>query len=88
MRDGGIIVLCASCAEGLGEEVFQRWMTSAKSPHDMTVKIARRFELGGHKAAAIGMVMEKCRVFLVSALPSGVRVLHFLYAIFNPCGRL
>ena len=72
VRDGGIIILCASCTEGLGEDVFERWMTTAASPHAMTVEIARHFELGGHKAAAIGMVMEKCRVFLVSDLPAGL----------------
>ena len=69
VRDGGVIVLCASCAEGLGEKVFERWMTTCPSTRFMTEEIQRHFELGGHKAAAIGMVMQKCRVFLVSDLP-------------------
>ncbi|MCE5343435.1 MAG: nickel-dependent lactate racemase [Eubacteriales bacterium] len=70
VRDGGIIVLCASCGEGLGEKVFERWLTTAPSTRFMTEEIERHFELGGHKAAAISMVMEKCRVFLVSDLPA------------------
>ncbi len=65
-RDGGIIILCASCREGLGEEVFERWMTGFKRPEDMAQEIARRFELGGHKAAAIGMVLQTKEIFLVS----------------------
>lgn len=69
VRDGGVIVLCAACTEGLGEEVFERWMTTAESTQFMTEEIQRNFELGGHKAAAIGMVMERCRVFLVSDMP-------------------
>jgi len=70
VRDGGIIVLCASCGEGLGEKVFERWMTTCPSTRFMTEEIERHFELGGHKAAAIGMVMQKCSVFLVSDLPA------------------
>ncbi len=31
VRDGGVVILAASCAEGLGEEVFERWMCSAKA---------------------------------------------------------
>ncbi len=69
VRDGGVIVLCASCAEGLGEKVFERWMTTAPDTRHLTLEIQRNFELGGHKAAAIAMVMERCQVFLVSDLP-------------------
>ncbi len=66
VKDGGTIILVASCSEGLGEEVFERWMTEADSPESMVKKIERKFELGGHKAAAIGMVQQKADVYLVS----------------------
>ncbi|MDY3003134.1 MAG: nickel-dependent lactate racemase [Christensenella hongkongensis] len=69
VKDGGIIILVASCKEGLGEGVFERWMTTAESPDFMVEEIERNFELGGHKAAAIGMVMQKSDVYLVSDLP-------------------
>lgn len=65
-KDGGTIILVASCKEGLGEEVFERWMTQFESPGFMVKEIARHFELGGHKAAAIGMVLENKDIFLVS----------------------
>jgi len=68
VRKGGIIILAASCKEGLGEEVFERWMLDAESPESMVREIQRNFELGGHKAAAIGMVLEDARIFLVSHL--------------------
>jgi nickel-dependent lactate racemase len=66
VRKGGIIILAASCREGLGEEVFERWMLGVKRPSEMREEIKRKFELGGHKAAAIGMVLGDARIFLVS----------------------
>lgn len=78
VREGGIIILCASCKEGLGEGVFERWMTQSPSVDFMVEEIQRNFELGGHKAAAIGMVMQKCKVFLVSDLEEDfVRSIYF-----------
>jgi lactate racemase len=68
VREGGVIILVASCKEGLGEHVFERWMTTSSSPDEMIVNIQHKFELGGHKAAAIAMVLKKARVFLVSDL--------------------
>ncbi len=68
VADGGIIILVASCKEGLGEGVFERWMTQSESTEFMVKEIKRNFELGGHKAAAIGMVMQKSDVYLVSDL--------------------
>ncbi|NLU53674.1 MAG: nickel-dependent lactate racemase [Clostridiaceae bacterium] len=68
VREGGIVILVASCKEGLGEHVFERWMTTSESPGQMIDKIQQKFELGGHKAAAIAMVLKKARVMLVSDL--------------------
>lgn len=68
VRDGGIIILAASCKEGLGEHTFERWMTTSKSPDEMIVNIQKKFELGGHKAAAIAMVHQRARIFLISDL--------------------
>lgn len=68
VKEGGIIILAASCKEGLGEHVFERWMTTSESPEQMIDKIQQKFELGGHKAAAIAMVLKKARVMLVSDL--------------------
>ncbi len=67
VREGGIILWVASAKEGLGEPCFERWMTEYK-PDFMVEEIARNFELGGHKAAAIAMVLKVARIFLVSDL--------------------
>lgn len=68
VKKGGIIILVASCIEGLGEKVFERWMLAASSPDSLITDIQRNFELGGHKAAAIAMVLQDAKIFLVSEM--------------------
>lgn len=66
VNPGGVIVLIGSCKEGLGERVFEEWMTTSPSPQAMVERIGRDFQLGGHKAAAIAMTLEKADIYLVS----------------------
>lgn len=68
VRDGGVIILIGSCREGLGEETFEEWMTTATTPESLIERIQKEFRLGGHKAAAIAMVLERAEVDLVSDL--------------------
>lgn len=78
VKQGGIIVWIASCKLGLGESTFQKWMLEHKKSHDMIEHIQRDFQLGGHKAAAIAMVLEKAQIFLVSDLePEFIKSIHF-----------
>lgn len=67
VKEGGIIIWLASCKEGLGSKIFEEWMTQ-KSPKQMIKDIKADFKLGGHKAAAISLVLEKAKIFLVSDL--------------------
>ncbi len=67
VKDGGIIIWIASCKEGLGSKIFEEWMTQ-KSPNEMIEDIRTDFKLGGHKAAAISLVLERSQIFLVSDL--------------------
>jgi len=68
VKDGGVIVLVGSCREGLGERVFEEWMTHSPTPQSMIERIQADFQLGGHKAAAIAMVLEHAEIYLVSEL--------------------
>ncbi len=68
VKDNGIIILVGSCNEGLGEKTFEKWMLDAKKPEDLIEKIKIDFKLGGHKAAAIALVLQKAKIFLVSEL--------------------
>lgn len=77
VKDGGIIVWLASCRQGLGEGVFERWMLGHEKSSDMIEHIRQDFQLGGHKAAAIALVLEKAKIFLVSDLePEFIKKLH------------
>jgi nickel-dependent lactate racemase len=67
VKEGGIIILVASAKEGFGEKTFEEWMLG-KSPDEMIVEIEKNFKLGGHKAAAIAMILKKARIFMVSDL--------------------
>ncbi len=68
VRKGGIIILAGSCKEGLGERVFEEWITSAPNAHSLIDRIQKEFRLGGHKAAAIALVLEDADIYLVSEL--------------------
>ena len=46
-------------------------MTTSPSPEAMIERIGRDFQLGGHKAAAIAITLQKAKIFLVSDLEDG-----------------
>lgn len=68
VKNGGTIILIGSCREGLGEKVFEEWMLNAPTAESMIERIGRDFQLGGHKAAAIAMVLQNAEIYLVSDL--------------------
>ncbi len=68
VKEGGIIILAGSCKEGLGEKTFEQWMLGAKVPEELIERVKHDFRLGGHKAAAIAMVLERASIFLVSEM--------------------
>ena len=80
VMDGGAIVWIASAVEGLGEKHFEEWMLSHDDPLDMIPHIEREFVLGGHKAAAIAMVMKRAKIYLYTDLDKEfTEKLHFNY---------
>jgi len=72
VRQGGVVILIGSCKEGLGEPVFEEWMTSAATAESLIERIEKDFQLGGHKAAAIAMALRQADVYLVSELPEAL----------------
>ena len=74
VKKGGTIILMGACPEGLGSKKFESWLVSAPTAHSMVERIGKEFELGGHKAAAIGMVLENAVIDLISEMdPEFVR---------------
>ncbi len=72
VKDGGTIILIGACTEGFGNQTFAAWLSEAASPDELVERIGRDFKLGGHKAAAIAMVLEHAEIYLVSELGSDV----------------
>lgn len=68
VKTGGTIILTGSCKEGLGESTFEKWMMEAGNPRELIERIEQKFELGGHKAVAIALVLEQADIYLVSDL--------------------
>lgn len=66
VKDGGIIILVAACSEGLGEKKFEEWLMNSEKPSDLTDRVKDKFELGGHKAVAIALVLKNVKIYLVS----------------------
>ena len=77
VKDGGTIIWLAECTEGLGERTFEDWMLHHEKSSDIIEHLYREFKLGGHKAAAIALVLEKAKIVLVSRFEDDfVRSLH------------
>ena len=68
VADGGTIIVIGACNEGLGSAKFEEWLVGSEKAHDMVERIGRDFQLGGHKAAAIGMVLDRANIDLVSEM--------------------
>lgn len=68
VRDGGTMIVIGACNEGLGSAKFEEWLVGSEKAHDMVERIGRDFQLGGHKAAAIGMVLDRAQIDLVSEM--------------------
>ena len=68
IKEGGTIILIGACNEGLGSVKFEEWLTQSKTSHEMVERIGKDFQLGGHKAAAIAMILEYAEIDLVSEM--------------------
>ncbi len=67
VKKGGTIILIGECKEGFGSAKFESWLKEAPDSHSLIDRIKTDFQLGGHKAAAIAMVLENAEIDLVSS---------------------
>lgn len=68
VKDGGTIIVIGACPEGLGSAKFESWFKEASCPSELIERAQTNFELGGHKAAAIAMVLDFAEIDLVSEM--------------------
>lgn len=67
VRQNGIIILVAECAEGFGNPVLEQWMREIPTPEEKIQRIQERFVQGGHIAAAIALIEQKAKIFCISS---------------------
>jgi len=71
VKQGGTVILVAECREGLGDSLFEEWMASSRSPHEILARFKREgFKLGAHKAYLVARDLVRAEVILVSQLPA------------------
>jgi nickel-dependent lactate racemase len=70
VREGGVIIMVASCEDGHGGEAFYRWFTEAKTPQEVTSKIAQidqdKTLPDQWEAQILARVLTKATVILVT----------------------
>ncbi|MGI6097154.1 MAG: nickel-dependent lactate racemase [Dethiobacteria bacterium] len=88
VRDGGVIILLAECAEGAGSAVYEQWAKRYRRLPEMEAALRNNFQLGGHKAYAISRVLSRCQVFLVSDLEQKLAAELGFKAFGDPEGAL
>jgi nickel-dependent lactate racemase len=77
VKEGGTIVLLAECRAGLGEEIFEDWLSDSEKPEDNVEKIKEKFIIGGHKAFAISKVVLEKEFILISELNYDITEMMF-----------
>jgi len=72
VKHGGTIILLGRCQEGVGDEVFERWLSEACSPDDVLSRLELSFELGCNAAVSVAKVMRYSDVVLVTDMPENM----------------
>jgi nickel-dependent lactate racemase len=69
VKDNGIIILIAECRDGLGNKIFEEWISNSNDPNKIIEKFNKeKFILGGHKAYAFARIAKKSEILLVSSI--------------------
>jgi len=68
---GGVLVLLAQCAEGIGSKYFLPYF-DAGSAREIARRLMLDYQINGHTALALRSKAEACRIILVSQLEAGV----------------
>ena len=71
-KPGGHIVFVAECCDGVGSETYHDWARRYRTVPDLERALRNSFVLGGHKAYAVGRLLARATVWLVSSLPRDV----------------
>ena len=68
-KDGGVVILVAECAEGIGSTSFEQFMTGITKTEEVMLKFRETgFQIGPHKAFMIAKQAARVRIYLISEL--------------------
>jgi lactate racemase len=67
-RTGGVVVLVAACADGIGNADFLRWFDH-ENDADLRAAAVQAYSMNAHTAVALREKTRACTVLCVSALP-------------------
>lgn len=68
LADGGILILVASCRDGVGDRKYIELLGSSSTPEEAIGRIAAGYRLGYHKAAKIAQVAARASMRAISEL--------------------
>ncbi|MGQ4834370.1 MAG: nickel-dependent lactate racemase [Candidatus Asgardarchaeia archaeon] len=68
VRKGGIIILVASCWEGIGPQNFYNLLLMDKTPSELKTFVWNHYKLGYHKAVRLVETFEKADIYAVTTL--------------------
>jgi nickel-dependent lactate racemase len=78
LADGGILILVASCRDGVGDRAYIELLGSSSGPAEAIEKIAAGYRLGYHKAAKIAMVASLAKMRAISELDEATLKMAFI----------
>jgi nickel-dependent lactate racemase len=67
VRDGGVVVVAAECAAGIGSDTFLPWFGLGDA-RAVSRRLLAQYELNGHTALALIQKLERLKIILVSSL--------------------
>jgi len=69
VKNGGLVLLAAACADGIGHPVFEDWIRRSEKPQDVFRLFEDEgFKLGGHKAVYLARDLARADIYLLSEL--------------------
>jgi nickel-dependent lactate racemase len=83
LKNGGTMILVASCREGIGEEAFLRLLSQSDTPQAVLHAIEAGYKLGYHKAAKMAEVFQWATVQAITDLDDALLESIFIQPVHN-----
>jgi nickel-dependent lactate racemase len=81
VADGGVLILVASCRDGVGDRAYLELLGSSASPEEALRKIGEGYKLGYHKAAKIAQVAGRISIEAFSELDAATLKKAFIIKV-------